>query len=233
MRSALLAKHLVAASTIFAVSSTFVYADDFDKRFFADAGISTLGASAQVGVYIMPGIAARVQANTMSINVTDIDVSSLTATGKLKTSSVGVLGDVHINGSDFFITGGAYFNDTSVTASAPVNLTGSVDINGTTYTAADVGSVSGQVEYNKISPYLGGGYRKTFANGIKLGLEAGVMHLGEPDISLDANILNATLASAIRNDLNAELADFTAEYEKDISKIQFAPVIRLSVGLSF
>lgn len=233
MRLTFTAKQLFAASTILVASSSFVHADDFDKRFFADAGISTLGASAQVGVYFVPGFAARVQANSMSINVSDIDVSSLTATGKLETNSVGILGDFHINGSNFFITGGAYFNDTSVTASAPVNVTGSVDINGTTYTAADVGSVRGKVEYSKVSPYFGGGYRKTFSNGIKLGLEAGILHIGDPDIALDADILNATLANAIRNDLSAELADFTAEYEQDISKIRIAPVVRLSLGLAF
>lgn len=214
-------------------STPLAHADTFDKRFFADAGISTLGLSGQAGFYFTKNIAVRGQVNTLEFDVDDIDISSLKASGDIKGTTVGLIGDIHIMDSGFFLSGGAYYTDIAADASAPVTVSGSVDINGTTYTAADIASVQGSVEYDKFSPYAGLGYRKAFNNGLHIGFNAGILSVGKPKFSLDADILNTTLETAIQTDLSAELADFQAEFESEVSKLNIVPVVRFSVGYSF
>lgn len=221
------------SALVFALSVPAANAETFDKRFFADAGVSTLGISGQAGWYFTKDLAVRAQANIFQLSVDDVDISSLKASGDVKATTVGLIGDYHINGSGFFISGGAYYTDISATAQAPVTLTGSVDINGTTYSASDVANLYGNVEYNKFSPYAGIGYRKAFDNGLNLGFNAGILSVGKPKFNLDAEVLNPALEAAITDDLSAELDSFRAEYESEVSKLNIMPVVRFSVGYTF
>ena len=108
-----------------------------------------------------------------------------------------------------------------------------IRLNGVEYSASDIGAIRGTIEYSKVNPYLGLGYRKTFDNGLRVGFDAGVLHFGKPEIRMEAEIHNAEMQHSINVDLAEEVQNFRSEYTSEISKLNFVPVVRLSVGYTF
>ena len=145
----------------------------------------------------------------------------------LDLSSVTALVDWRPWGQAMHLTAGIVFNGNEIGATSIAAE--SYDIGGQTFTADQVGTLSGNVGFDDdIVPYLGLGWNIPVAPKTALSLEMGVVFQGSPKVSLSAN---GTLADdpLFQDDLAAE----EAEFQEDISNLEYYPVIALGIQRRF
>jgi hypothetical protein len=185
------------------------------------AKIGTLGIGADAGVRLNDRFGVRLNGNAFSFSdsreISDIDYDA-----DLDLRTIGLLGDWHPFGGGFFLSGGAYWNGNKADLTGKPN--GSVEIGNTTYTAAQAGSLRGDVDFQKFAPYLGLGYYGTLFAGFSLGVEVGALYMGSPKVSLTSN---SPLVSA--SDLEVE----RRKVEDDIDDLRFYPVLMLGASYRF
>jgi hypothetical protein len=143
----------------------------------------------------------------------------------LKLKSFSGLIDLHPSGGSFRLSGGLLANRNALDAAG--TSTGSYSIGNGSYTRAQVGTLSGRIEFKKAAPYAGLG----FGNGAKgkgLGFvfDLGVVFQGSPRVSLAANG-PAAGSSQFQNDLRLEQSSL----QEDLKVFRYYPV--LALGLSF
>jgi hypothetical protein len=152
--------------------------------------------------------------------------------GKLQT--IDVLFDWYLReGSPFHVTGGLVYNGNRFDATAKGSQLGNFTLNGTTYTAADVGILSGRIDYRKAAPYLGIGWGNALsANGHwSFNTDLGAFFQGKPNVKLGSTgcTTSAAVCDALANDVAAErlrLAD-------DVDALKVYPVLRASLNYRF
>jgi hypothetical protein len=163
----------------------------------------------------------------------------------LTMGSVGALVDWHPFSGGFRVSGGLFINFNGLEASA-------TPATGTTYTFNDVGysgnlidSVSADIEFNTIAPYVGIGWGNPVQKDSNwfFHSDIGVMFTGKPSVSLSAatnsaNILtasgnDATAAATLTSEIASNVAAAQADIENDdaLTYLQYYPVI--SFGLSY
>lgn len=101
-------------------------------------------------------------------------------------------------------------------------------IGGSTYSSDEVGSLSGNVSFDEIVPYLGLGWNLPVAPRTAVSLELGVVLQGEPQLSLEADGLLASDPT-----FQAEMERERAEAQEDISAFKYYPVISLGLQRRF
>ena len=113
--------------------------------------------------------------------------------------------------------------DLSVT---PAN---SIVIGGTTFTAAQLGTLSGDVDFEDFAPFFGLGYEGDFFDQrVLLAFGAGVLFQGDPEVDLSASGVLANdpaLLAALRREEN--------DLEDDLDFLSFYPVVSLSLTFRF
>ena len=131
-------------------------------------------------------------------------------------------------GSGFRLSGGVVFNDNSIDATATTQAT--YTIGNTTYTAAQVGSLTGSIDFDDVAPYIGIGWGNPFSkeSNWSFAIDIGVMYQGSPEASFTAN---GTLASNA-----AFLADLEREEQNlndEMDEYKYYPVISCAVTYRF
>ncbi len=113
------------------------------------------------------------------------EISGINYDYDLGLTAGGVLLDIFPKGKRFYFTGGVLLNASVFDADAIIVDT--IDVGGTTYTAADVGELSGELEFQPITPYIGMGWRwRNNKPGLSIGVEAGLIFQGKGDIAITA-----------------------------------------------
>lgn len=194
----------------------------------SSVGVSagTTGLGLEFGYDFNDAFGLRANGNWFRMSK-DVESDGVSYDGKLKLFSLGLLGDFYPFDSGFRVTGGAYYNKNRVNLTATPS--GNVEIGGTTYTPAQVGSLSGEVDFNKFTPYAGIGYTSNRGNpGLSFVADAGVMFQGRPDVTL-AGSGAITSTPGFQADLERE----RAEIAHDIRMFRFYPAIRLGVAYRF
>ena len=188
----------------------------------------TLGIGGEVTVGLLPGLNARAGYNGFNYNGSatkdNIDYGYT-----LKLATVPLLLDLHpFPTSSFRLSGGIIVNNNKTDASGKPQ--GSYTIGGTTYTAAEVGSLTGKIEFNSTAPYLGIGWGNAVAKGspIKISFDAGVMFQGTPKVSLTGN---GSLASDPT--FKANVAKEEATIRDTTDNLKYYPVVALGVAYKF
>lgn len=142
--------------------------------------------------------------------------------------SVGTLVDYFPFNNGFRLSLGAFFNDNELDMKA--TAADSYEIGDTIYTPAEVGSLTGKVDFDEFAPYIGIGWGNPFGKdgNWSFSVDLGIMYQGSPDVSLKAN---GTLANnaAFKDDINREVASL----ESDIDDYEYYPVISVAVTYSF
>jgi hypothetical protein len=182
--------------------------------------VGTLGIGAEAGAKITDKFGFRVNGNGFNYDHSD-EIEGIDFDAELKMRSVGLIGDFHPFSGGFRLSGGVYYNDMGVTLDSTV--TDSVEIAGTTYTGT--GTLHGEVETNKVAPYIGIGYEAELFSGLTLGVDLGAMYIGKPKVKL-----------AVGGDLagQVDMADVEKErrdIEDALKVAQFYPVA--SIGLKY
>ncbi|MFA5259699.1 MAG: hypothetical protein WC450_00555 [Candidatus Omnitrophota bacterium] len=147
---------------------------------------------------------------------------------ELKLFTVSALVDWFPFSNNFRLSAGFMVNNNEINASAQ----GSDDytLGDKDYTSSEVGTLSGNIDFNDLAPYFGIGYGNPFGTDGSwlLTLDFGVMYQGSPEVDLSADGLLASNPAFL-----ADLQREEDNLESDISAFKFYPVIALGVTYRF
>jgi hypothetical protein len=192
------------------------------------AGVTggTLGIGPEVGYRISETIGVRANATFFNFD-RDVDSSDINYNGDLKLQSGGVMVDIHPFGGGFRVSAGARIGNNRVRLTA--TPTADVEIGDETYTPEQVGKLTGDVEANDFAPTLTVGWGGGLTRGLKVGIEAGAMFQGSPEVKN----LRATGLLGSDPALRASLLEEEAEIEDDIDNFKVYPILQLSIAYRF
>lgn len=152
--------------------------------------------------------------------------------GKLQTFDV--LFDWYLTeGSSFHLTGGLVYNGNKFNAKAKPNGLGGFTLNGHAYTAADVGLLTGRIDYRKAAPYLGIGWGNALARSSRwtTNIDLGVFYQGNPNVQLAS--VGCTVSSTVCKALASDVAVERLRLRDDVDALKVYPVVRASIGYQF
>ena len=158
---------------------------------------STLGAGVEAVTGLSPHFNLRGVVNGLNYSKNGTS-SNMAYNGKLKLFSAGLLIDyLPSTNSNFRLTLGGLYNDNKLSITG-TPTGGNYTINGHTYTAAQVGSINGQVKFNQFAPYVGIGYGNAIKDtGLSFNFDLGAMYQGSPKATLAATGTAAGLAADV------------------------------------
>ncbi len=186
---------------------------------------STLGFGGELTTGITSNVNARVGVNTLDMDFDD-KFDDVEYDAGIDFFSVSALVDWYVFNNNFRISGGVISMDHKVDIDATPTV--SEEIGGVTYTAAEIGTLSGDIEVDDLAPYVGVGWGDPINSGRRWGIycDLGVAFTNAPDVDLSAN---GTLASD--STFQANLARERKDIEDDVDALRFYPV--LSLGLYY
>lgn len=184
------------------------------------AKISTYGWGAEFGVGFTDWFTLRASATTGSVSG-DYEEDGVDYNADFDLGGYGVLADFFPMRGTFRLTAGFLSNRNAVDLRAVP--TGNIDIGGGTYTPAQVGTLSGDIDFDSAVPYFGVGWGNV-AKGRRLGflVDLGFIHQGGGQV-----MLNASAGGVPQSDLDAEAASI----ENDISDVDFWPIISFGMAI--
>src|SRR4051812_25595268 len=156
-----------------AVFSSFAFCSAARADLSLGVRAGTLGAGAELGYAISPRIGLRLNADAGSKSGTntehDIDYDY-----KLKLRTAALTGDWFPFANNFRLSLAGFYNGNKITLHGrPTG--GTFNINGQTFSAAEVGALDADVDFNKFAPYLGLGYGRAINRGFSVTFDAGVL----------------------------------------------------------
>jgi hypothetical protein len=219
-------KALVAAIALLAAASS-------QAQVAVTADLGTTGAGAHLVVPMESNLNGRFGLNYLKHDFSkrsgevDYDLR-----GKLATFDV--LFDWYVrDNSALHLTGGLVYNGSSFNGTGKASL-GSFMLNGHGYTAADVGSLTGTVQFRKIAPYLGIGWGNPLKlNGSRWQFNAdlGAYYQGNANVHMVS--IGCVTSQAVCKMLASDVAAETARLREDASSYKFYPVLRAAVSYRF
>lgn len=186
--------------------------------------VSTLGLGIEAQMPI-GGLALRGGGNYLALSP-ERTIEGIRYDADIELKSIGALVDWYPGLGGLRLSGGVRLNGNSIDLAASPGQ--SVTIGGTTYSPAQVGQLSGAVDFNRFAPYLGIGWQGAVADGrMLIGLDFGALYQGRPDVRLSAG------GAAANPALAADLAREAADIENDLGAFRFFPVISLTFTYRF
>ena len=183
--------------------------------------IGTLGVGGEVGLIIPGGFGLRAQGTVLPVSMS-FSTTAAPFQAKVNYLSGALLADYYFFPGLFRLTVGARFGDASVGLSS---TPGAQTINGIAFSASQVGTLTGNLHYNSVQPYLGAGAETSLAGltNLSLGIDAGAMYLGAPTASVSGNPLIPP----------SYLASQQSQIQSQASRYRFYPVLDVAVKYKF
>ena len=200
-------------------------------NFGVGAGISTVGVNLEGKYAASNNIALRTSVNYVPSVDTDQTYDGVDYNVKGNMLNGGGFVDLYPFASGFHISGGAYAGDKSADLVGVPGPATTVDIGNTTYTGAQIGTLRGTVEYKDVAPFLGLGY-DGFMNRGKLwsfNARAGVMFVGKPEVTLNAEGGLVSMLPSVRDELDREEQNL----QDELNDYKYYPVVSLGVTRRF
>jgi hypothetical protein len=200
------------------------------EGFGLSANVSSLGLGLDLTKAFTPGINGRLGINTYKYDKS-VTESGIDYNGSFKWQSAHLLADWYPYQGVFRTSIGLVYNNNKLSLSAKPSAGTTYTINGTTYTTTDIGSLNGEMTFNKSAPYLGIGWGNPVAQGKGWGFVAdvGVLYQGAPKTTLNVNCTATT--PGLCSTLNGDVAAQNAKLTSDLNSFRWYPV--LSVGASY
>jgi len=190
--------------------------------FGAGVKIGTYGWGAEFGVGFTEWFTLRASVTTGSVSYS-YDEDGINYDSTLDVGGYGLLADFFPMRGTFRLTAGLLANSNQVDLKAVPTVP--IDIGGGTYTPAQVGTLSGDVDFDNSVPYFGVGWGNV-AHGKRIGflVDLGFIHQGGGMVSL-----SSSTGLVSQGDLDAE----AAVIEDDIGDIDFWPIISFGLAIRF
>lgn len=215
-------KNRVLLAAVMAAASAPAFAMDIDLH------VSTLGAGLGLGFQASDSVVVRVGSNQFNKTFTTTS-GSLNLDGKLKLSSFGALLDWHLFNGATHLTAGVLSNGNKLNVTA-TPVAGTVTLNGVAFSTADIGTVNGEVTFNKVAPYVGFGWNSQPKNtGFAFKSDFGVMLQGSPK----ATITYTGNGGAVASQINTQVAVEQANLNEKLKNYKAYPVISFAIGYAF
>jgi len=179
------------------------------------AGTTGIGADLAWG--IAPTLSARIGYSALKWGY-DVDTSNVRYDGDLKLSNLSGLLDFHPLGPSFRLTGGLILNDNKYQASGRPS--------------SGPGSFDAKVEPgHRAAPYIGVGWGNVAGAGVNFYADLGVMFMGSPKATLNANCagLSAGECTTLRDRASVE----EARLEDELKRLKAYPVLNLGLTIGF
>ena len=220
MNKSLLLACAVSTLILSAASSFAAPANDWGVNLKA----GTLGAGVEMSKSLGDKFSAGLGFNSYNYKTTD-SASGIDYDYKLELQSASLLANYHPFSGAFRFTGGVLYNNNELKLTGKPSAGSTYTINGVTYTAAQVGTLTGTLTFNKTAPYLGLGWGNR--PGSKLGLSAdiGALYQGSPKLSLSATGSVTGLSSNLEQERKSA--------EEDLGSFKWYPVLSLGVYFRF
>lgn len=215
-----------------ALVATQAAAQDGAFAIGAQAGTTGVGLEAQYKVN--DKLRLRGAVDTFKFDE-DVDGDDIAYAGEIDFSTAGLFVDYHPFGSSFFVSGGAYFGDRKVTVSGtPAAGSSDIEIGDESFTSAEVGTLSGEVDFGGTAPFVGLGWNTTFTGSGNWGFKflAGAAFGKDADATL-ARVGGAALSPATQAELNAALREEEQEIEDELDGFKAYPVIQVGLAYRF
>ncbi|NTU58851.1 MAG: hypothetical protein HGB00_08055 [Chlorobiaceae bacterium] len=223
MKSELIKKTIVAAA-LFLCATPSAFAGTGDVAIGIKGG--TLGIGGEVTMNLVPNLNIRSGYNAFNYSgnasKSDIDYDY-----ELKLQTIPVLVDLYpFSDSGFRISSGILVNNNEVTATAKPQS--SYKIGDLSYNPAQLGILTGKIDFNNVAPYAGIGWGNAVGKNSSLSLtcDLGVMFQGTPKVSL---LASGPIASDPT--FQSELAKEVTKVKDSTDNINYYPVI--SIGLAY
>jgi hypothetical protein len=192
----------------------------------------TLGVGGGIGIGITDSIRARAGYTALNIS-RDISDTDVDYHGDLKLGGGEAMLDWHPFNGTFRVTGGLSFNRNKITADGRPSG-GTYTLNDHTYTAAEIGTLDGDVKFKSTAPYLGIGWGDVVdkAGHFSFIADIGILFQGSPDANLHVNCGSAVSpvqCAQIKSDVAAEERDLKDKADD----YKYWPVLSLGVAYRF
>ncbi|TJZ72039.1 hypothetical protein [Chitiniphilus eburneus] len=194
--------------------------------------ISTLGVGGELTQRINDQFNVRLNVNGLQLNHGDT-IDNIRYDADIRLFTAGLIGDWIILDTRFRLSAGVFYNGNKADlTSQPTD--GTYRINGITYNADDVGDLSGRVDFNRFSPYLGVGWGNPVAGNDNLSftVDVGVLFQGAANLRLDAHCA-PTLSPAQCQELTDDVEAERGKAEDDIKDYRFWPVVKAGLNYRF
>ena len=190
------------------------------------AKVGTLGLAGDLTIGISPAMNIRLNANYLYWEY-DADIEDISYETELDYSSFMALLDVHPFSNGFRLTGGVIKNNNAISLYATPS--DSTTIGGREYTPEQIGTITGTLDFEDVSPYAGIGFGHPFASG---GPWSFVFDLGvvfQPyEVTLTADGLAAE-SRAFQKDLKEEEEDVQDFFDQ----MEIYPVLSFGIAYRF
>ncbi len=192
----------------------------------------TLGAGAEYVQPLNDYLHVRAGLNWLNWDY-DFDIDDVSYEGELGLQSVSFLADYHPFANGFRLTAGLLYNSNSLDVTAKPKA-GTYTINDVKYSASAIESVSGEVTFNSIAPYIGLGWGRDIQSSShwSFNFDLGLLYQGDPDPSLNGRC-SAALPAAACAHFQRNLAVEERKLKDDAEDIKLYPVISFGVTYSF
>ncbi|MEJ2058603.1 MAG: hypothetical protein P8X39_12280, partial [Desulfofustis sp.] len=196
-----------------------------------DVKIGTMGAGAEISASLIPNTRIRGGINYLVYDF-DSTIDKINYNFDTQFNSISALLDVHPFGGSFFLSGGVYFNNNKVDVDGSLPAENFPPQYQSFNFLADYLSVSGEVEFLPVAPYVGLGWRtNSDETGWGFGVELGVLYQGAPDVT---NLrLNAPVDINDSDDVQQFLKQQEEEIEDELSWFEWYPVAALMLTYHF
>jgi hypothetical protein len=198
-----------------------------------EANAGTLGYGAGVGLALGQSLNARLFVAGFSRSY-DFESSGVDYKARLQLRNAPLLLDWHPGSGLFRFSAGVILNDDKLSVDAQPSAGATYTFNGVTYSAAQVGSATGTIKFNRAAPFVGFGFGRPIARhrGLSFAMDFGAAYLGQPKASLNVSCgagVPTVTCTQIRNDANAE----AAQLSEDIKSYRWYPVLQMHLTYAF
>ena len=190
--------------------------------------MGTLGAGLELTMEAAENVNLRFGGNYFKLS-REIDVEDNAYDMDLKLNSFTALADWYVADSSFRVTAGAFINENGLSGTSLASNT--YEINDTIYTSAEVGTLTADIGFKSVAPYLGIGWGNPLADDSDWSFMAdlGIVFAGKP--SLDIMTTGGTFSNNPLLLADIEQAEQDFRDTDEISYLKYYPVI--SVGLNY
>lgn len=219
----------VAAAGLLAATS----AQAQDGRFAIGPQVGTTGVGVEAQFKASDRVTLRGGFDSLKFDQ-EVEGDDILYDGELDFSTGGLFIDLHPTGGAFFLSGGVYFGDRQVSVSGTPAPGTTVEIGDDTFTAAQAGTLNGEMDFGGTAPFVGLGWNTTFTSSKRWGFKflVGAAFGSDPEATL-TRTGGSVLSPTDQARLNAQLRVEETEIEEETDGFKVFPVVQVGVAYRF